>query len=97
MTLQGRRSNICNEDRATLESDPSALQGHRQTAAPVFPECPNCRQWHLLDGSCGFCGFTNFTAVKTPGGGSFYVSNWNRCLAPKANTPGHGVAEPFPL
>jgi hypothetical protein len=72
MTLQGRRSNICNEDRATLESDPSALQGHRQTAAPAF------------------------SPVGTPGCGCFFVSRWNRpdCLAPKANTPGPGGAEP---
>lgn len=85
MTLQGRRSNICNEDRATLESDPSALQGHRQTAAPVSI-------WQsegLLAGSgtpgtpegslavkCGPA--TNFSSIRTPGGGCFYVSNWNR-------------------
>jgi hypothetical protein len=36
-----------------------------------------------------------FSAVRTPGGGRFFVSNWNRpnCLAPKANTPGTGGAE----
>jgi hypothetical protein len=73
MILQGRRSNICNEDRATLESDLSALQGHRQTAAPAF------------------------SAVRTPGGGCFFVPKWNRCLAPKAKTPGPRGAEQFPL
>ena len=146
MTLRGRRDINCGEDRATVETVPSVPQGHRQPAAPAF------------------------SSVRTPGGGCFFVSNWNRkkinfagyffevgktyetgwwgageligrrhgelcfhcykkkseehkclmhydeamminhiahgwfqmprqlelslCLAPKANTPGHGVAEP---
>jgi hypothetical protein len=73
MISRGQRSNICAEDRATLESVPSASQGIRPTVAPAF------------------------SSVRTPGGGCFFVSNWNRGLFPKAKTPGHGVAEPFPL
>lgn len=38
MILQGRRSNIREEDRATVETVPSASRGHRQTAAPAFEQ-----------------------------------------------------------
>lgn len=96
MISQGRRSNICNEDRATLESVLSALQGHRQTAAPAFfsseglPPARRTLEPGIKPGSA-------FYSVRTPGGGCFFVSKWNRCLAPKAKTPGPGGAEQFPL
>jgi hypothetical protein len=80
MTLRGRRDINCREDRATLESVPSALQGHRQPAAPdLFPG-------HRF----------SFLRIGTPGGGCYFRPNPSRCLAPKANTPGPAGAEQLP-
>jgi|GEM_PF-6717441 len=31
-----------------------------------------------------------FSSFSVPGGGCFFVTNWNRCLAPEANTPARG-------
>lgn len=88
MTLRGRRDIKCGEDRATVETDPSVPQGHRQPAAPVSLERRTPGAGRALASA--------FSSVRTPGGGRFFISNWNRpdCLAQKANTPGHGVAEP---
>jgi hypothetical protein len=38
-TTRGTRHNICEQDRATLESVPSGSQGNRQAASPVLLEC----------------------------------------------------------